>query len=135
MAFSLKNLIVPTKEIETEYPGMPGFKLKLCFLSRETLQKMRKSATRNVYKKHQPSEEFDDELFLELYVKATIKGWTGLKLSYLKELVPIELGDADPNLEFDYSEEEALELTKGSMIFDQFVSEFTSDLGNFTKSN
>jgi len=135
MAFSLKNLIVPTKEIETEYPGMPGFKLKLCFLSRETLQKMRKSATRNVYKKHQPSEEFDDELFLELYVKATIKGWTGLKLSYLKELVPIELGDADPNLELDYSEEEALELTKGSMIFDQFVSEFTSDLGNFTKSN
>lgn len=131
---SLKTLLVPSKSLEVEYPGMPEFVVQLAFLSRETLQTIRKKATKTSFKNRQPVEELNDELFLELYVKASIKGWTGLKLKYVEQLAPIDLGQNDPEAELEYSEENALYLMKNSTNFDQFVSEQVSDLGNFTKS-
>ena len=130
---SLKTLLVPSKSLEVEYPGMPEFKLQLAFLSRETLQTIRKKATKTSFKNRQPIEELNDELFLELYVKASIKGSTGLKLKYVEQLAPVDLGLNDPESELEYSEENALYLMKNSTNFDQYVSEQVSDLGNFTK--
>lgn len=131
---SLKTLLVPSKSLEVEYPGMPEFKLQIAFLSRETLQTIRKKATKTSFKNRQPVEELNDELFLELYVKASIKGWTGLKLKYVEQLAPIDLGDNDPEAELEYSEENALYLMKNSTNFDQYISEQVSDLGNFSKN-
>jgi hypothetical protein len=128
---NIKTLIVPNKTVETEFPGLPGFKLKLCFLSRETLTTIRKKSTKTVFKNRQTSEEFDEDLFLQLYVQGTIKGWTGLTLGHLSKLVPIELGDQDPATTVDYSEENALSLMKNSSNFDSFITEQVTDLGNF----
>lgn len=130
-ALSLKTLLVPSKEVEVEFPGLPGFKINVAFLSRETLQKMSKKCTVISYKGNKSSEKVNDELFLELYVAATVKGWTGLKLKYLQELCPVDIGDNDPEAELPYSQEDALDLMKGSTRFDSFVSEQISDLGNF----
>lgn len=129
---SLKNLLVPSKAIEVEYPGMPDFKINLAFLSRETLQQIRKKATKTSFKNRQPVEELNDELFLELYVKATIKGWAGLKLSYLEQLAPVDLTGHDKEAELEYSEDNALYLMKNSTNFDSFVSEQVTDLANFS---
>ena len=131
---SLKSMLVPSKEISVEYPGMPGFEVKVCFLSRETLQTMRKKATKTSFKNRQPVEEVNDDLFLELYVKGSIKGWTGLKLKYLEQLAPVDLSDQDPESELEYSEENALYLMKSSTNFDSFISEQVTDLGNFSKN-
>lgn len=128
---SLKNLLVASKSTEVEFPGKPDFKIQVAFLSRETLQNLRKKATNRTFKNHQQVETVNDELFLELYVKSVIKGWTGLKLAYLAELAPINLGDTDPEQELPYSEEDALMLMKSSVAFDNFISEQVSDLGNF----
>ena len=65
---SLKSLLVPSKAIEVEFPGMPGFLINVAFLSRETLINIRKKATKTTFKNRQPQEELDDELFLQLYV-------------------------------------------------------------------
>lgn len=132
---SLKSLLVPSKEIDSEYPGMPGFVVSLSFLSRETLQGIRKKATKTTFKKHQPTESVDDDLFLELYVKAAIRGWKGLKIKYLQNLVPINAEGVDPESELEYTEENALYLMKNSSQFDSFVSEVVSDLGNFSKNS
>lgn len=129
---SLKNLLVPSKAIEVEYPGMPDFKINLAFLSRETLQQIRKKATKTSFKNRQPVEELNDELFLELYVKATVKNWTGLKLSYLEQLAPVDLSGHDKDAELEYSEDNALYLMKNSTNFDSFVSEQVTDLANFS---
>ena len=129
---SLKTLLVPSKALEVEYPGMPDFKIQVAFLSRETLQQIRKKATKTSFKNRQPVEDLNDELFLELYVKASIKGWSGLKLSYLEQLAPVDLSGQDPDAELDYSEENALYLMKNSTNFDTFISEQVTDLGNFT---
>ena len=128
-------MLVPSKEISVEYPGMPGFEVKICFLSRETLQNIRKKATKTTFKNRQPVEELNDDLFLELYVKGSIKSWTGLKMRYLEQLAPVDVSDQDPELELDYSEENALYLMKSSVNFDSFISEQVTDLGNFSKSN
>lgn len=132
MALSLKALLVPSKLTTVDFPGMEGFKLEIAFLSRETLTDIRKKAVKVVYKNHRPSEELDDKLFMKLYTGAIVKGWTGLKLSYLEQLAPVDLGDNDPNEEFPYSAEDAVELMRGSSAFETFVTEVANDLGNFT---
>jgi hypothetical protein len=134
MSLSLKTLLVPSKALDAEYPGMPDFKVSLAFLSRETLQNIRKKATKTTFKNRQPVEELNDDLFLELYVKSSIKGWSGLKLKYLEQLVPVDLTGQDPNALLEYSEENALYLMKNSTNFDSFISEQVTDLGNFTTS-
>lgn len=131
---SLKNLLVASKETTIEMPGMPGFEVKLAFLSRETLQKLRKKATKTTYKNRQPVEQVDDDLFLQIYVNSVVLGWSGLKLKYLAELAPIDIGDNDPEQELEFSQEEALGLMKSSTDFDNFVSEKVSELGNFTET-
>jgi len=132
--FSLKTLLVPSKPLEVEYPGMPDFKIQIAFLSRETLQTIRKKSTKTVFKNRQPVEEMNDDLFLELYVKASIKGWTGLKLKYLEQLAPVDLSGQDADAELEYNEENALQLMKSSSNFDAFISEQVTDLGNFSTS-
>ena len=131
---SLKNLLVPSKSLEVEYPGMPEFKIQVAFLSRETLQQIRKKATKTSFKNRQPVEELNEELFLDLYVKAAVKGWSGLKLKYLEQLAPVDLSGQDLDAELEYSEENALYLMKNSTNFDSFVSEQVTDLGNFSTS-
>ena len=132
---SLKCLLVPSKTVEVEFPGFSGFKVQLSFLSRETLVSIRKKATKMTFKNRQPVEELNDELFLQLYVQAAIKGWTGFKLSYLEQLAPVELGGQDLNSELAYSEENALFLMKNSSNFDAWVSEQVTELGNFQGNN
>jgi hypothetical protein len=66
-----------------------------------------------------------------LYVQNTIKGWTGLTLAHLSTLLPIELGDQDPQTLVDFSDENALSLMKNSSNFDSFITEQVTDLGNF----
>jgi len=130
---SLKSLLVPSKTVEVEYPGLSGFKINVAFLSRETLISIRKKATKTTYKNRQPIEELDDKLFLKLYVDSSIKGWTGLKLSYLEELAPVDLAGQDPNSELEYDSENALFLMQSSSNFDAFISETVTELSNFTK--
>lgn len=131
---SLKSLLVPSKTVEVEYPGLPGFKVQVCFLSRETLQSIRKKSTKTTFKNRQAVEDLNDELFLELYVKAAVKGWTGLKFSYLEQLAPVDLSDQDADDVLEFTEDNALYLMKSSVNFDAFISEQVTDLGNFSKN-
>ena len=135
MAISLKTLLVPSKEVEVDYPGLTGFKVKLSFLSRETLVNIRKKATKTTFKNRQAAEELNDELFLQLYAQSAIKGWSGLTLSHLEQLAPVDISGEDPEAELEYTEENALFLMKNSANFDAFVSEMVTDLGNFQSSN
>ena len=134
-SLSLKSLLVPSKQVEVEFPGLSGFKILLNFLSRETLVGIRKKATKITFKNRQPTEELNDDLFLQLYVSACIKGWTGFKLLYLEQLAPVDLTGQDMDAELEYSEENALFLMKSSGNFDSWVSEQVTELGNFQKTS
>lgn len=132
---SLKSLLVPSKATEVDYPGMNGFKVNVVFLSRETLVNIRKKATKTTFKNRQATEELDDKLFLQLYVNACIKGWSGLKLAYLEQLAPVDLTDQDLEAELPYDQDSALSLMQSSSNFDAFISETVTELSNFTKTS
>lgn len=132
---SLKSLLVPSKSVEVEFPGFADFKIQLSFLSRETLVGIRKKATKITFKNRQPTEELNDDLFLQLYVAACIKGWSGLKLSYLEQMAPVDLSGQDMEAELEFSDENALFLMKSSSNFDSWVSEQVTDLSNFQKAS
>ena len=132
---SLKTLLVPSKSVQVEYPGMPGFVVDLAFLSRETLLNIRKKSTKTSFKNRQATEEFNEDLFLQLYVENAVKGWKGFKLSYLEQLAPVDLSGQDMDAELEYTPENALYLMKNSSNFDGFISEQVTDLGNFSTTS
>jgi len=132
---SLKSLLVPSKSVEAEFPGMPGFTVNLGFISRETLINLRKKSTKTTFKNRQTSDDFNEDLFLELYAEAAIKDWNGLKFKYVNLLVPVDVSKYDPEDNLAYTAENALMLMKNSTDFDQFISEKVSDLGNFSKNS
>ena len=132
---SLKNLLVQSKAVEVDYSGYNDFKVNVVFLSRETLVGLRKKATKVTFKNRQPVEELDDKLFLQLYVAACIKGWSGLKLSYLEQLAPVDITGQDADAVLEYDADNALFLMQSSANFDAFISETVTELSNFTKTS
>lgn len=136
MSISLQSLLTPSKTVEVDYPGMDGFVVKLNFLSREELLKLRKSCTTTKFNRgsRQPVEELNDDLFLKNYVASVVKGWKGLKYSYLNELTLVDLTSVkDTEAELEFNDDNALVLMKNSPEFDQFVTEVVGDLSNFSK--
>lgn len=132
---SLKSLLVSTKHTTVDYAGFDGFKIDISFLTREALAKIRKKATRTQMQNRVPTESVDEDLFLKLYVEAAIKGWSGLKLSYVEQMAPVDLGDADRDAVLEYSQDNALMLMKASTDFDGFVSSTVTDLSAFQSTN
>ena len=132
---NIASLAVPSKEVEVDFPGVDGFKVKVAFQSRDELMKLRKKATTSKFKNRQLVEEVDDELFLELYVRAVVRGWTGLKLKHLVKLMLINAPEADYDKDVAFSESNALALMKGSADFDGFITDTISDVSNFSKSS
>lgn len=132
---NIASLAVPSRELEVDYPGIDGFKVRVAFQSRDELMKMRKKATTQKFKNRQLEEVVDDQLFLQLYVRAVIKGWTGLKYKDLSRLMLVDISGIDAEAEIPYSPEDALELMKGSSEFDGFITETISDISNFSKSS
>jgi len=120
--------------IEIEYPEIDGFIISLVYLNRDDLTKIRNRSLTYKFNKrtHQREEEVDSDKFLEEYTKRAIKGWKGLFVKDLPQLLPIDLTNADPTEEIHYNETEALELIKNSTVFDQFITDSMQDYEKFT---
>jgi len=133
---SLKTLMKSSKTVGIDFPGMPGFTIDVCYLGRDELVKLRKRCVSTKFnrKTHQPEEIIDDEKFLVEYVSSVIKGWSGLKLSHLEELLLVDTEGLDPDAELLYSQEEAEMLMRNSASFEEWLTETVGDLENFTKS-
>lgn len=134
-AVSLQSLMTPSKTVEVDYPGFEGFKVNINFLSREELIKLRKKCLTTSFdrKTRQPVETLNEELFLKNYVESVVKGWSGLKFKYLQELMLVDVAGQKEEDCLDFNADNALVLMKNSPDFDQFVTDVTSDLSNFTK--
>ena len=128
--------MTPSKTVSIEFPGMEGFEVDLCYLAREELVKLRKRTVTTKFNRrtHQPEEVLDEDKFLTEYTTAVIKGWRGLKISYLEELLLVDTEGLDSNQELPYSAEEAEILMKNSNTFDTWVTEAVGDLENFTRN-
>ena len=79
-------------------------------------------------------ETMDEDLFLTEYVKAVIKGWSGLKYEYVSQLLLVDTSTINLQDELAYTQENAEILMKNSSDFDTWVTEVVGDLENFTNS-
>ena len=133
---SLKSLLTPSKTVSIEMPGFDGFEVKLTYLAREELLKLRNRSVKQVLNKKTRAyeEQLDNDKFLVEYCKAIIKGWKGLKYKYLEELLLVDTSEVNLEDELGYTLENAELLMKNSGDFDNWVSETVAELENFTKS-
>ena len=133
---SLKSLLTPSKTVEFDYPTLEGFKVKLCYLAREELLKLRSRCVSQKYNKKTRGfeEQLDDEKFLTEYTKAVIKDWSGLKLKYLSSLLLVTDNIPDGEQELDFNQENVEILMQNSADFDQWVTDTVGQLENFTSS-
>ena len=129
----LKSLLVDSKTTWVEFPGLDGFEVELANLSRKELIALRKRCTSNKFnRKTRAFEEvLDDDKFIKEFTNATVKGWKGLKLKYLEDLVLVELGSNDPDKEMDYNSDNAQVLVENSNEFDNWLNEVVFDLEHF----
>lgn len=132
----LQDLMVDTKTAWIEYPGCPGFEVQVANLSRKELIALRKRCVHTKFdrKTRQPEEVLDEEKFVKEFSGATIKGWKGLKIKYLQDLLLVDIGDNDPDMELKYSEDQAETLIQNSSEFDTWINEVVFDLANFRRA-
>ena len=131
---SLASLLTPSKTVSLDFPDMEGLVVELTYLAREELLKLRSRCVKQKFNKKTRAfeETLDEDTFLVEYVKAVIKGWTGFKFDYLRQLVLIDLKDLDMEDELPFTIENAEILMKNSPDFDTWVTEATGELENFT---
>ncbi len=129
----LRELMVDTKSAWIDYPGCDGFQVQIANLSRKELINLRKKCIIQKFdrKTKAVAEELDEDKFIHEFTKATIKGWKGLKLKFLENLLLVDLSDADLEDELEYSQEEAEQLLQNSSEFDSWINEVVFDLANF----
>ena len=65
---SLKSLLTPMKTVGIEFPGMEGFEIKLTYLAREELVKLRNRSLSQKFNKKTRGfdEQLDEDKFLSL---------------------------------------------------------------------
>ena len=129
----LKNLLVDSKTTWVEFPGLEQFEVELANLSRKELVSLRKKCTTNKFNRKTRAfeESLDDEKFVKEFAKSTVKGWKGLQIGFLEDLLLVDLKGQDPETEMEYTEENALLLVENSSEFDNWLNEVVFDLENF----
>ena len=129
----LKKLMVDSKSVWMDFPGLDGFSVEVVNLSRKELTNLRKRCTIQKFdrKTRMLQEDLNEERFVTEFSKGTIKNWKGLTLDHLETLILIDKGEKDPNEEVPYSEENAEVLVSNSTEFDTWLNEVVFDLDNF----
>ena len=129
----LKSLLVDSKTTWVEFPGLTGFEVELANLSRKELVALRKKCTTNKFNRKTRAfeESLDDEKFVIEFTQSTVKGWKGLQLGYLEDLVLVDLKGEDPKKQLEFTEDNAQSLVENSTEFDNWLNEVVFDLENF----
>lgn len=129
----LKKLMIDTKSVWIDFPGLSGFQVEVANLSRKELTGLRKKCTGQKFdrKTRQVIESLDEEKFVTEFTKSVVKSWKGLTLEYLETLLLIDMGGQNPEEELEYTADNAETLVSSSTEFDTWLNEVVFDLDNF----
>lgn len=129
----LKSLMVDTKSVWVDFPGLPGFEVEVANLSRKELNGLRKRCTVQKFdrKTRAVVETLDEDKFIVEFTKSTVKGWKGLTLQHVSNLLLIDVADSDLEKELDFNLDNAQTLVSSSTEFDTWLNEVVFDLDYF----
>ena len=85
----LKKLMVDTKAVWVDFPGLQGFEVEVANLSRKELTGLRKKCTTTKFdrKTRQAVEKLDEEKFVVEFTLRVVKNWKGLTLEHFETLL------------------------------------------------
>jgi hypothetical protein len=129
----LKKLMVDTKAVWIDFPGLKGFEVEVANLSRKELTGLRKKCTTTKFdrKTRQAVEDLDEEKFITEFSRSVIKNWKGLTLEHLETLILVDIDGQDPKTELEFTSDNAETLVSSSTEFDTWLNEVVFDLDNF----
>ena len=129
----LKKLMVDTKAVWIDFPGLKGFEVEVTNLSRKELTGLRKKCTTTKFdrKTHLGFVRLDEDKFVVEFTNAVIKNWKGLTLEHLETLLLVDIDGQDASKELEYSQDNAETLVSSSTEFDTWLNEVVFDLDNF----
>jgi hypothetical protein len=130
----LSSYLTNKLEAWIEMEGFDGFEVKVAYLSRDELNKIRTSVTRVSWspKTRQKEENIDSDLFMREFVKACVLDWKGLNLKHASRLLPLQIPEGtDMEEEIPFTQEDAISLSANSNIFDTWLNDVIFDLANF----
>tara|TARA_Y100000389_G_C17351634_1_gene458745 strand:+ start:42 stop:491 length:450 start_codon:yes stop_codon:yes gene_type:complete len=129
----LKKLMVDSKAVWIDFPGLSGFSVEVANLSRKELTALRKRCTTQKFdrKTRQLVENLDEDKFIVEFAEASIKNWKGLTVEHLETLLLIDTDGQNPDTEVEYSKENSEVLVTNSAEFDTWLNEVVFDLDNF----
>ena len=129
----LKKLMVDTKAVWIDFPGLKGFEVEIANLSRKELNGLRKKCTTTKFdrKSRQAVETLDEEKFVTEFSRSVIKNWKGLTLEHLETLLLVDIDGQDPKKELEFTVDNAETLVSSSTEFDTWLNEVVFDLDNF----
>ena len=129
----LKKLMVDTKAVWVDFPGLKGFEVEVANLSRKELTGLRKKCTTTKYdrKTRQAVDSLDEDKFITEFSRSVIKNWKGLTLEHLETLLLVDIDGQDPKKELEFTEDNAETLVSSSTEFDTWLNEVVFDLDNF----
>ena len=129
----LKKLMVDTKAVWIDFPGLKGFEIEVANLSRKELTGLCKKCTTTKFdrKTRQAVESLDEDKFVVEFTNSVVKNWKGLTLGHLETLILVDIDGQDPEKELEYSTENAETLVSSSTEFDTWLNEVVFDLDNF----
>lgn len=133
----LKKLMVDTKSVWIDFPGLSGFSVEVANLSRKELTGLRKRCTAQKFdrKTRQLIETLDEDKFITEFAEASVKNWKGLTVEHLETLILIDTEGQDSSAEVEYSKENAEVLVTNSSEFDTWLNEVVFDLDNFRSTS
>lgn len=128
----LKNLVIDTKEVEVEYPGIDKFKVKVRYISRAKSKELLESSEVKEFKNGMfIGTKRDENKFVDQFVAHCISGWSGLTLEGVSRLLLIDVEEQDLSKEVEYSHDNAVMLLKNSTAFNTFIDNTVFDLDCF----
>ncbi len=132
----LKKLMVDSKSVWMDFPGLDGFSVEVANLSRKELMSLRKKCTSQKFDRRtrQLEEILDEDKFVKFFTKASVKNWKGLTVEHTSSLMLISADEENKDTEVPFSEENAETLVANSTEFDTWLNEVVFDLENFRGS-
>ena len=129
----LKKLMVDTKAVWVDFPGMSGFSVEVANLSRKELNGLRKRCTGQKFDRETRAvvETLDEDKFVVEFSSAVLKNWKGLTMEHLEMLLLVDYGDVDSQQELPFTADNAETLVSSSTEFDNWLNEVVFDLDNF----
>ena len=105
----LKKLMVDSKSVWMDFPGLDGFSVEVANLSRKELMSLRKKCTSQKFDRRtrQLEEILDEDKFVKFFTKASVKNWKGLTVEHTSSLMLISADEENKDTEVPFSEDNA----------------------------